>query len=116
MGIRFLSYNSAIFCPILMKLHIQVQDNTSYKKRGHNWAKKGPNMGVAVPQALVGDWGPGDPLESLVTDPSLFVNCYLGNKFDKEFRLVPPPLSIVWQPEGQRILYGLQLCQCIVGG
>ena len=27
----------------------------------HNWAKKGPNMGVAVPRALVGGWGPDPP-------------------------------------------------------
>ena len=27
----------------------------------HNWAKKGPNMGVAVPRALVGDWVPDPP-------------------------------------------------------
>ena len=27
----------------------------------HNWAKKGLNMGVAVPQAPVGSWGLGPP-------------------------------------------------------
>ena len=46
-------------------------------------------MGVAVPRALVGSWGPG-PLKSSVTGPSLLVNCYLGNKFHNDFRLVPP--------------------------
>ena len=27
----------------------------------HNWATKGPNMGVAVPPALVEGWGPELP-------------------------------------------------------
>ena len=41
-------------------------------------------MGVAVPQALVGGWGPGPPQKfGHCTGPSLLVNCYLGNKFQK---------------------------------
>ena len=51
----------------------------------NNWAKKGPNIGVAVPQALVGGWGLG-PLKSSVTGPSMLINCYLGNKFHKKYR------------------------------
>ena len=59
--------------PILMKLHIRVQETTSYKYSTHNfglgyvpviwhnWAKKGANMGMAVPQVLVGGWGSGPP-------------------------------------------------------
>ena len=45
--IWFLPHNSAIFwyVPVIW----------------HNWAKKGPNMGVTVPQALVGGWGPRPP-------------------------------------------------------
>ena len=46
----------------------------------HNWAKKGPTMGVAVPRTPVGGWG-GDPLKRLVTGPSVLVSCYLGHKF-----------------------------------
>ena len=69
----FLAHNSAIFFSILMELHIRVQETTSYKKSTqnsgfgyvqvvcHNWAKKGPNMGMAVPRALVGGWGSGPP-------------------------------------------------------
>ena len=30
----------------------------------HNFAKKGPDMGVAVPQAPLGGWGPGPPQKS----------------------------------------------------
>ena len=38
-------------------------------------------------------WAVGvDPLKSLVTSPSLLGNCYLDNKFHKNFRLdLPPP-------------------------
>ena len=46
-------------------------------------------MGVAVPRALVGGWGP-DPLKSSITGPSLLVNCYLGNKFQKKNQAGPP--------------------------
>ena len=74
-----------------MKFHIRVQETTSYKYFGfghvpviwHNWAKKGPNMGVAITRALVGSWGPG-PLKNVVTGPSLLINSYLGNKFHKK--------------------------------
>ena len=27
----------------------------------HNWAQKGPNMGMTVPRAPVGGWGTGRP-------------------------------------------------------
>ena len=63
----FICYNSDISCPILMKLHIRVQETTRNLGFGHveviwhNWAKKGPNMGVAVPRAAVGGWSPGPP-------------------------------------------------------
>ena len=72
MGLWVLPHNSANFCSFLMKLHIRVQETTSYKKSTqnvsfgyvpviwHNWAKKGPNMVVALPRALVGGWGSGD--------------------------------------------------------
>ena len=40
-------------------------------------------MGVAVPRAPVGTWGP-EPLKSSVTGPSLLVNCYLEIKFYKK--------------------------------
>ena len=43
-------------------------------------------MGVAAPQAPVGVWV-RDPHKSLVTDPSLLVNCFLGNKFHKKIRV-----------------------------
>ena len=71
-------HNSAIFCPILMKLHIRPK-RTKYGRgywlyRGHQWA-----VGVQ------------DPHKSLVTGPSLLVNCYLGNKFHNKIRLPPPP-------------------------
>ena len=50
----------------------------------HNFAKKGPDMGVAVPQAPLGGWGPG-PLKRVLTGPSFLVNCNPGNKFHNEF-------------------------------
>ena len=40
-------------------------------------------MGVAAPQAPVGGWCLG-LLKSLVTGPSLLVNCYLENQFHKK--------------------------------
>ena len=33
MGIWFLAYKSAIFCPIWIKVHLQVPDTTSYKSK-----------------------------------------------------------------------------------
>ena len=40
-------------------------------------------------------WSPGvrNPLKSLVTGPSLLVNCYLEIKFHKIIRVNPPPLK-----------------------
>ena len=51
MGIWFLAHKSAIFCPIWMKILIQVHGTKLNLGFGHvevirhNWAKKGPNMG-----------------------------------------------------------------------
>ena len=47
-------------------------------------------MGVAALRAPFGGWGRG-PLKSLVTGPSLLVNCYLETKFHKKIRVNPPP-------------------------
>ena len=55
MAIWFLVDNSTIFCPILGFGHGEVI--------WHNWAKNGPNMGVAVPRAPAGGWSPGPPLK-----------------------------------------------------
>ena len=63
MGIWCLTHNSVIFCPIRIK-------------NWYSWAKIGPNMGVAAPQAPVGSWGVHDPLKSLVMGPSLLDNFY----------------------------------------
>ena len=89
-----------------MKLHIRVQETNSYKESAqnfgfghvkviwHSWATKGPNMGVAVPRAPVGGWSPGPPNEfGHGSGLCLLVNCYLGNKSHKKFRLVSPPPS-----------------------
>ena len=55
-----------------------------------NWVKNLPNMGVAVPWAPVGTRSP-EPLKSLVTGPSLLVDCYLEIKFHIKIRVNPPP-------------------------
>ena len=46
-------------------------------------------MGVAVPRAVVEGLGPGSP-QKFGHGPSCLVNCYLENKFHKEFRPPPP--------------------------
>ena len=50
----------------------------------------GPNMGVGVPRAPVGNRSP-ELLKSLVTGPSLLVNCYLEIKFHKKNQSEPGP-------------------------
>ena len=57
------------------------------------------HMGVAVPRALVGGWGPEPPQKFGITGPSLLVNCYIRNNYHKNFRLAPIIISINWDFE-----------------
>ena len=58
-------------------------------------------MGVAAPRASFGGWV-RDPLKSLVTGPSLLVNCYLEIKFHKKIPIGPPPLKTIFDILGER--------------
>ena len=55
MGIWFVAHNSVIFCPILMYEVRRVLAWFGYVPViWHNWPKKRPNVGSAVPRALMG--------------------------------------------------------------
>ena len=69
-----LAHNSAIFCPIRIKMYIKVQYNLDFghvEVIWHNWDKSGPNMQWAWLHRRQ-QWAVGvhDPLKSLVMGPS----------------------------------------------
>ena len=44
--------------PLIQEEHPKFGFWACWAKKGPNWAKKGQNMGVAVPRAPMGGWSP----------------------------------------------------------
>ena len=96
MGIWFLPHTSAIFNPIIMKLHIRVHETTSgyVSVIWRNWAKW-DQIWAWLYHGLWWAVGVRDPLKCLIIDPSLVVNCYLETCFTKNQAGPPPPLILI---------------------